>query len=246
MKAGIAVKREVAHMRHHIEQLLMLEQQLSLQLRDDFERQNMNEAKTVLQLPRFQQVSIVRQILADCAHVHLALYEPTANSEMCTKIDALRQALHTQQLPQHMVMIDALCYFEQWYEAEDARLLMDKPAHYELKWAIAYTMTWLDEPQTWANLKKYIAPITERFEQQYPGYDFMLQAERALSDLADIDQLLLVTVDSQQTRRFLAVTAPERLNQLVRRVYQHQPFILLTLNLQQQLHRAYEAQLMYK
>lgn len=74
----------------------------------------------------------------------------------------------------------------------------------------------------------------------------MLQAERALSDLADIDQLLLVTVDSQQTRRFLAVTAPERLNQLVRRVYQHQPFILLTLNLQQQLHRAYEAQLMYK
>ena len=55
MKAGIAVKREVAHMRHHIEQLLMLEQQLSLQLRDDFERQNMNEAKTVLQYMSRQQ-----------------------------------------------------------------------------------------------------------------------------------------------------------------------------------------------
>lgn len=235
-------------MRHHIEQLLMLEQQLSAQLRDDFERQNMNEARTALQLPRFQQVSIVRQILADCVHVHLALYEPTANAEMCAKIDALRHGLHMQQLPQQMAMIDALCYFEQWYEAADTRLLIATPAYYELKWAIAYTMTWLDEPQTYANLKMYVTPIIEIFEQQYPGYDFMLQMERALADLVDIDQLLLISIDSQQTARFLSVTAPERLNQLVRRVYQHQHqhFTLLTPNLQQQLQQAYETQLMYK
>lgn len=233
-------------MRHHIEQLLLLEQQLSIQLRDDFERQNMNAAKTTLQLPRFQQVSIVRQILADCAHVQLALYEPTPRPEMCAKIDALRYTLHTQQMPQQMAMIDALCYFEQWYEAEDARLLIDAPAYYELKWAIAYTMTWLDGPQTWANLKMYVTPIIEAFEQQYPSYDFTLQAERALADLVDIDQLLDMTVDSQQTTRFLNVAAPERLNQLVRRVYQYQQFMLLTPNLQQQLQQAYETQFIYK
>lgn len=232
-------------MRHHIERLLLLEQQLNEQLQDAFHRQTIHKVATAIQLPYFQQVSIVRQLLAECASVHIGLYEPIERQKMCARIEVLRHLLHVEQQQDVTGFIDALCYFEQYYDDEDARHNIDDAAHNDLKWVIAYTLSWLDEPQSWSMLQRSLVNVAEAFAVHYRTNDFTMSAKRALADLIDIDQLVMIHVDAQQNARYTFVPSRERLNQLLRRVYHTlDTSVLLSASWQQQIRKLYNEQLM--
>jgi len=232
-------------MRHHIEQLLSLEQQLNKQLHDAFQHQTIHKVATAIQLPYFQHVGIVRQLLAECASLHIGLYAPIERQEMCARIEGLRHLLHVEKQQDVTRFIDALCYFEQYYDDEDARHNIDRAAHNELKWVIAYTLSWLDEPQSWSMLNHSLGNVAEAFAMHYRKNDFTISAERALADLIDIDQLVTIHVDAQQNARYTFIPSRERLNQLLRRVYHTlDTSVLLSPSWQRQIRKLYNEQLM--
>ncbi|WP_010287609.1 hypothetical protein [Kurthia massiliensis] len=219
-------------MRHHIEQLLLLEERLSDELQDTFQRDINAHVATTLQLPMFKHVSVVRQLLAQCASVHIGVYESIPKREMAAAIATLRQYLHRTyfQMPQ----LDALCYFEQWYEAEDARLVVRGQARDELKFAIAYTMTWLETPMQLDALVDYLAPLAKQFETYYPAYSFKENVRLALDELVDVEQIVSVTIDAHHIARY-ELNASHFGSLIMRLYHANRRYTLLTEPLQKQL-----------
>lgn len=219
-------------MRHHIEQLLVLEEQLADAMHDDFQRNIDAHVPTAIQLPLFKHVSVVRQILAQCASVHIGLYEGIEKAQMATAIAALRKYLHETSFD--IAQLDALCYFEQWYEAADERLVVRGQARDELKFAIAYMMTWVEGPIQLKEILTYIQPVMDNFEQHYPMYDIVTNVQLALDELVDVEQIATVSIDVMKTVRYTFL--PHHFGSLIIRLYNSTaPYTLLTEALQLQL-----------
>lgn len=219
-------------MRHHIEQLLVLEERLADAMQDDFQRNIDAHVPTAIQLPIFKHVSVVRQILAQCASVHIGLYEGIQKAEMATAIAALRKYLHETSFA--FAELDALCYFEQWYEAADERLVVKGQVRDELKFAIAYMMTWIDGPVQFKEIVAYVQPVIENFARYYPTYDIQLNVQLALDELVDIEQIATVSIDVMKTTRYTFL--PHHFGSLIMRLYNSKiQYILLTDALKLQL-----------
>lgn len=219
-------------MRHHIEQLLVLEERLADAMHDHFQRDIDAHVPTAIQLPIFKHVSVVRQILAQCASVHIGLYEGIQRAQMAAAIAALRRYLHETFFT--FAELDALCYFEQWYVAADERLVVKGQARDELKFAIAYMMSWVDEPVQFKQIVAYVQPVIDNFTRYYPTYDVELNIQLALEELVDIEQIAMVSIDVIKTTRYTFL--PNRFGSLIMRLYNSKEhYTLLTDALKLQL-----------
>lgn len=230
-------------MQHHIEQLLNLESYLMRNA--DLERQSNEPYSTLVEVPIFNFVSIIRQVLSECAHVEVGLYQFTEHFCIVERLEQLRHQLHVTPLPaipQYEItsLIDSICYFEQWYEKEDYRLLLRGGYKCQLKFAICYALQWYEEGVTERQLFATLSFIREKFERIFELYHFEQNVRYVLQQLIDIDQV--VTCSGNPSTYELLHTNAGGFYKVIEEASLAKTPTLLTLAYQQQLDQLYRAQ----
>ncbi len=240
---GNILLKEVRRMQHHIDQLLHLERYLMRNI--DLERRVSEKQGTIVESPTFNFVSIVRQVLAECAHVDCGLYQFTEHFCIVERLEQLRRELHRQaneSIPgeEVMGMIDSICYFEQSYEKEDYRLLLQGGYKSQLKFAVCYVLQWYEEGLTEQQLMRDLHLLREKFERIFEFYHFEQNVRYVLNQLVDVDQVVQCEKASPLTYHLLH-TNMSGFYKIVEEARVAKTPTLLTVAYQEQLEKLYNA-----